>query len=316
MYHSISEGLCPWELAVSPGVFAGQLEILTKHASVMSLSDMLAGLDRGMLPERCVAITFDDGYADNLEAAKPILEQFECPATVFVVAGLVGSQQPFWWDELAHLTLTPCELPKVVRLMIDGRPFSFPLGDDAVIDRSPSGDGSWRFHEPPPTGRHRLLQAVWERLQLASGEIRRQALDELRRQAQLDDARALDRRIMDANKVARLSEGGLIEIGAHTMTHPILARLPVANQIDEIKQSKTTLEQITGKPVSDFSYPHGGRADYSQATVQAVRDAGFRSSCTTIEDWLRPNVDRYQLPRIHVPPASGTDFERLLSYWL
>jgi peptidoglycan/xylan/chitin deacetylase (PgdA/CDA1 family) len=292
------------------------LEVLSQQARVLSLGEMLTGLDRGTLPARSIAITFDDGYADNLHAARPLLERHGFPATVFVTAGLVGSRQLFWWDELAQLTLAPAELPSMVRLDIEGRPFSFGLGPDARLDARQESFRRWRFHEPAPTRRHLLYQTLWRRLQPLSETTRRRALGDLREHGRFTTQEAPGRRIMHADEIVELVEDGLIEVGAHTMTHPVLSRIPVADQVNEISQSKAALEQVLGQPISSFAYPHGGRGDYTQATIQTVRGANLRSACTTSEGWLRPGSDRYQLPRIHVPPVTGADVERLLSTWL
>lgn len=316
LYHSISEAAFdPWDLCVRPEDFAAHLDILSRRAHVLSLSDLLTHLERGALPKRAVAITFDDGYVDNLHIARPLLQRHGMPATVFVTAGLIGSDRSFWWDELVQLTLAPVALPRVVRLVIAGRPFSFTLGADAKRDATSEVYRSWRFDGAPPTRRHALCRALWQRLQPLKDAERGQILADLRAQAQLDaDASTL--RIMSEAELQQLAAGGLIEIGAHTLTHPVLARLSTAEQRAEIAGGKAELERILGTPVCSFSYPHGGRADFTPSTVQAVRDAGFQCACTTTEDWVRPSANRYRLPRVHVPPASAAVFEELLDFWL
>lgn len=316
LYHSVSEAAFdPWALCVRPEDFAAHLEILRRRARVLSLNEMLDALERGTLPERAVAITFDDGFVDNLEHARPHLERHGFPATVFVTAGLVGSGRSFWWDELVELTLAALELPKVVRLSIAGRPISFSLGVDAAIDTASPRYRSWRFDDPPPSRRHQLCRVLWQRLQPLPDEARREVLRELREQVRCGESPpAL--RIMDEEELRDLAAGGLIEVGAHTLTHPVLARLPVDKQVEEISGSKAALERILGAPMANFSYPHGGADDFSPETVQAVREAGFRSACTTTEHWLRSGTDPYRLPRVHVPPLDGAGFERLLDDWL
>ena len=316
LYHSISDESCPWGLAVSPANFEAHLELLSRRSRVLSLDELTTALDRGQLPKNAVAITFDDGYVDNLNTARPLLEHYQLPATVFVPAGLVGSRRRFWWDELARLTLSSIELPHVVSLDIAGRKFSFDLGPEARLDGSQSAHGDWQFHEPAPTRRHLLLQTLWERLQRSSNAVRWRALCELREQAQTGMNDEPRRRVMNASETLGLVQGGLIEVGAHTMTHPLLSQLSRADQAHEITASKAELERIIDRPVSHFAYPHGGPGDYTQATMQLVEEANLRSACTTTEDWLQPGTNRYQLPRIYVPPLDGPRFERLLDYWL
>ena len=70
--------------------------------------------------------------------------------------------------------------------------------------------------------------------------------------------------MLSPDEVTQLADGGLIEVGAHSKTHPVFSRLTEAEQWSEINASKIYLEEILGKPVAGFSYPYGGRADYTQ----------------------------------------------------
>ncbi len=81
-------------------------------------------------------------------------------------------------------------------------------------------------------------------------------------------------------EIQELANGGLVEIGAHTVTHPVLSRVAKDVQCVEIEQSKASLEQMLGRPVKNFAYPYGGRADYAPESVTAVRKAGFESACS------------------------------------
>jgi hypothetical protein len=101
MYHCVAKvDLDPWGLCVTPQHFDEHLEVLKKSARVISLQQLTQELDAGKSVDRSIAITFDDGYADNLLNAKPILEKYDIPATVFVANGYVEQQQEYWWDEL------------------------------------------------------------------------------------------------------------------------------------------------------------------------------------------------------------------------
>src|SRR5436309_3311860 len=104
MYHRIGvpDADDPWALAVSPDHFAQQLDALRRHRQVISLKELVSRLSERDLPIDSAVITFDDGYADNLHVAKPLLEQHKLPATVFVTAGAVGREAEFWWDELGR----------------------------------------------------------------------------------------------------------------------------------------------------------------------------------------------------------------------
>src|SRR5206468_8270348 len=106
MFHRIAQPVCdPWGLAVAPALFAEQMQLLRERWIALSLPELVNRLHQGTLPRRAVAVTFDDGYVDNLEVAKPILERAGVPATVFLATGYVDKRSEFWWDELARMIL-------------------------------------------------------------------------------------------------------------------------------------------------------------------------------------------------------------------
>ena len=106
MYHRIADVMWdPWGLAVSPARFAEQMQALLQVRLPLTMDDFVACLDRGALPRNAIAVTFDDGYVDNLLFAQPVLERLKIPATVFVTTHNTGVRQEFWWDELTRLIL-------------------------------------------------------------------------------------------------------------------------------------------------------------------------------------------------------------------
>src|ERR1700733_9441343 len=110
MYHRIATPeVDPWRLSVSPERFEEQVQALCMRRTILSMNAFVSRLQSGVLPHDAVALTFDDGYLDNLLQAKPILETAGVPATVFLTTGRVGSDEEFWWDELARMVLTRAE---------------------------------------------------------------------------------------------------------------------------------------------------------------------------------------------------------------
>ena len=121
-YHRVAEpGLDPWELRVSPRHFDEHLDVVRRLGRPTQLSQLTEMLRDGKPMKGAVAITFDDGYFDNYENARPLLEKHGIPATIFVVSGSIGSERGFWWDELAALLLRPGCLPSVLELSIHGK---------------------------------------------------------------------------------------------------------------------------------------------------------------------------------------------------
>src|SRR5688500_3972480 len=112
-----------YEVCVSPENFDGHMESLRKYVHPISLSKLVQGLKEGSLPPKSVAVTFDDGYADNLYTAKPLLEKYEIPATVFICTGYMGKE--FWWDELERLVISSQADPRALYLQLGGAQFTW-----------------------------------------------------------------------------------------------------------------------------------------------------------------------------------------------
>ena len=112
-----------------------------------------------------------------------------------------------------------------------------------------------------------------------------------------------------------LTQGGLIEVGAHSVSHSLLAGLPEAAQREEIQQSKLQIEELSGRPVLAFAYPYGKPDSYTAATVQLVREAGFAGACSNRPGVVTRGANPYELPRLHVYDWDGEQFERRLSSW-
>ena len=123
MYHRVARvAHDPWQLAISPDRFAEQIEALVQLRRVVPLRWLAAELAQGpCFPEKVAAVTFDDGYADVFAEARPILERYGCPATVFLVTGVIGKSFAFWWDELSRIILETPLLPTELEIEIAGR---------------------------------------------------------------------------------------------------------------------------------------------------------------------------------------------------
>lgn len=318
LYHRVADlDADPWALGVSPSHFAEQLAVVRQRGYPLRLQDAVGALLDGTLPRRSVVITFDDGYTDNLYGAKPALERYDVPATVFVTTGPLEQGREFWWDELERLLLQPGRLPERLQLRVNGSTYRRELAEAADYDEETSRrHRRWRAWEPAPSARQALYRAIWELLQpLPDGE-RRRALDELGAWAGAEPVCRPTHRALSLAEVSTLAEGGLIEVGAHTVTHPALAALPAASQRDEIGRSKARLEEILDRPVESFSYPFGRQGDYTAETVAIVREAAFSCACSNFDGAVTVDTDPFQLPRVYVHDWSGREFARQLSRWL
>jgi peptidoglycan/xylan/chitin deacetylase (PgdA/CDA1 family) len=301
-YHRVAEATQDiYGLCVSPERFAEQLQVIRHYMQPISLRELSRGLHEGSLPKRAVALTFDDGYADNLYQAKPLLAYYQIPATVFATTSFLGKE--FWWDELKRLLLAPATVPERLALSVNGDCYEWTLNgtSHSTLDK---GTSSSRQH---------LLGIIYERLLELSGAEREQALRQMRNWSGAKFEGWSQGRALTPDELVELASAELIEIGAHTVTHPILAKLPLKAQQTEIQQSKTCLEALLGQPVVGFSYPNGS---LSAETVGLVRAVGFDYACASYNDVAWRGSDRFYLPRFWIPNWTGAQFSQWLQRWL
>ena len=303
-YHRIAEPeVDPWGLCVSPQHFDAHLAALRRWGPVFSLAEVAHALRAGRLPRRAAVVTFDDGYADNLHAALPLLERHGVPATFFVATGMLGGMREFWWDELERLVLRAV-LPDPLRLEIGAETHEWATGEPAPTPPM------WRAWEAPPSPRHALYYALWAMLIERTEEERTAALAALRTLIPSHAEARPSHRTMTEEEVVTLARSPLVEVGAHTVTHPALPTLEPARQREEVAESKGMLEALLGRSVMAFAYPYGrGGAD----ARAAVAEAGFASACTTEHEPLRAGADSLAVPRFQVLDSDGEALARWLT---
>jgi peptidoglycan/xylan/chitin deacetylase (PgdA/CDA1 family) len=246
---------------------------LAHWLNVLPLDEAVRRLQSGSLPPRAAAITFDDGYADNYDVALPILLRHRLPATFFVATGFLDGGR-MWNDTVieavrgctsAHLDLL--DLPDL------GVP-GLPLGN---VDerRAAIRHLLMRTKYLVPNKRQALVDAIAERA-----------------------GAALPRNLMmPATQVTALHRAGM-QVGAHTVWHPILARLGEAAARTEVLAGKAALEDLVGEPIRLFAYPNGKPGhDYDAAARGIVVAAGFDAAVTTAPGVATAATDLWQLPR-------------------
>jgi peptidoglycan/xylan/chitin deacetylase (PgdA/CDA1 family) len=316
MYHRVAElPNDPYLLAVTPKHFAQQLGVIRRYGVPMRLGQLVEALQDGKVPKRAVVVTFDDGYADNLYNAKPLLERYNIPATVFVTTGHLGEAREFWWDELDRLLLQPGTLPPILALSLNGRTWQSELGDTATYTPADyTRHRDWHIEQQDdPTLRQRLFRSLYRRLHaLTEEKDRQQWLGKLRTWAGAEPSGRPTHRILTRDEAVHLAAGGLVEIGAHSVTHPMLAALEVGLQREEIRCSRAHLEAMLTHPVTSFAYPHGS---YTPETLAVVREAGFSSACSSDTAVVRRGTEAFRLPRICVRDWDGETFTRWLKAW-
>ena len=304
MYHRIAEALIdPWDLAVSPDRFAEQLDCLRRSRHPLRLSEFIARLRDGTLPDDAVAVTFDDGYADNFLAAKPLLEAACVPATVFLATGYLGRSRGFWWDELASLLLGHAG-PERLELTIGG----FEATADLGFRMPTMEDRSWRAASGPATPRQGAYLTIRNGLRLLDEEEREGVMAALR-SCFADSTGPALHRAMTRSEVHDLVGGGLIDIGAHTVTHAALTHLAECAGCDEIGRSRQACEVLAEAPIEAFAYPYG---EFDDTVRASVKRAGLAFACSTQHGAVGRKSDLFALPRTQVLDWDGDMFEKTL----
>jgi len=230
LYHRVADDPVDANLlAVSPTLFESQLRWLAEHTRVVPLHDLLAEAQEGRLEPNTVAITFDDGYLDNLTNALPLLERYRLPATIFITSGRIDSGREIWWDALERIFLTGHPLPDVLSLSDDQASQEWDLRTPAL---------RWICHDQ-----------LGEILHSKPSEEIEEFIDALFAWAGLSAEARESHRFLTTDQLQRLAASPFIEIGSHSVTHSCMRPLSAERQRQELLDSKHQLERVIGKPL-------------------------------------------------------------------
>lgn len=237
---------------------------------VLPLNRAVELLYAGRIPSRALAITFDDGYADNEELAAPILQSLGMTATFFVSTGFLDGA--CMWNDKVIESVRACRAEQI------------DLGDLGLGAHSLASVSL----------RRQAISKLLEQIKHLEPDRRVAVTQAVMERAGLAEAPSL---MMRPEKVRRLRALGM-DVGAHTVTHPILTRLNRPAAQDEMAQSKRHLEAILGESISLFAYPNGvPDQDYAAEHLDMVRQCGFSAAVSTAWGAASMRSDRYQLPR-------------------
>ena len=308
LYHRIAGPRTdPLELDVSADHFAAQLDVLAREADVLPLDDFEDRRRAGTLPRRATAITFDDGYADNLFAAAPALQRAGLPATVFVTTGMTGADREFWWDDIERIAFSETQLPPPV----PGLALPWTAADGA-----PRPSGAWRVLSGEAlTPRHRLYRELFLAVRALAPAVRETQVAALRAWAGVPESARPSHRTMTRAELLTLAAIPEVSLGAHTLTHPVLKALPPREQHRELAGSGAHLREWLGYPVRAVAYPFGTVHDVSADTWRAARDAGFDYALVNEPRTAWRWTSRWELPRFLVRDWDAQEFSRQLAAW-
>jgi len=269
--------------------FRWQMRLLARYFNVLSLPDALTRLAAGRLPARAVCITFDDGYRSIHDLAMPVLNEFNLPATVFVSTAYLDSGA--MWNET---------IADAVRNLPEG-----------IIDLSAAGIGTRMLRTS--TDRKILLNELNDRAKYLPPAERLALTERLAAMAGSGGAEGL----MLTPQMIRTMAAQRFEIGAHTVSHPILTSLSDDAARHEIVQCKRDLEAIVDTPVRYFAYPNGKvEKDFDERHVTMVREAGFAAAFSTEVGPAVRGSDLYRLPRSRPWDHTPILFGLRLLHWL
>lgn len=250
--------------------FEAQMRWVREWFNVLPLHEAVERLKRQALPARALSITFDDGYVDNAEVAAPILNRLGLHATFFVATGFFDGRN-MWNDRLIE-AIRACPHARV-----DFRPLGLGVEDLGSVEK-----------------RRDAIRRVLRLTKHQQPLMREAAVQGVEEACAASPTTPL---MMRPEHVARLAASGF-DVGAHTVTHPILSRLTTEDARREIAGSKADVEAIIGRPARLFAYPNGvPNQDYTAAHVALVRKCGFVAAVSTAWGVAAAGADVFQLPR-------------------
>lgn len=276
MYHNFSSPGSSDPDALNIEGVRRQFEHLRRHFRVIPLSELANCLAREEDPPRhTVALTIDDGRRNCYEFFYPLLKEFELPATFFVVSSFIRGEDWIWTDKVLWLSEeTSCEALQPARLMATFR----SLNRMSPEKRNSQIDlwaqtAGQRIPKSPP---QKYAPCTWSELR-------------------------------------EMADSGLLEVGSHTATHPIMSSISDESSWSELTESKAQIEEGMGRGVQCFCFPNGMPGDYRESQIRQVEQAGYLCSVLAHTGFASAAGDRYRLPRIGVARKSSTEeFSRWL----
>lgn len=274
LYHKVNDDINSFFPPVTIRHFKEHIEYLAENYSVVSLSG-IAGFAGGRteLPERSVAVTFDDGYSDIYENVLPFIKKHGYPVTVFLTSDCVKNQSVMWTDRLHQYFLRTT----VKQIKLD-----IPDGVEFYLRN---------FEE-----RKKACLRIKEYLKSVDEGEKHRIFDLLREKLSINVDDDMPELMLTESQAVELNKSG-VEIGSHSMTHPVLTKITGDKAREEIVISKAIIEKMIGSPVSCFSYPAG---IYSAPIKNEVINAGYLYACGVGGGMVHMGDDIFALNRIYI----------------
>ena len=262
-------------MVVTPETLELHLSVLKKYFEFMHLEDWLDMVrNNEPIPNRCCALTFDDGWSDNFDYALPILQKHQTPATVFLVSDMVGTNQSFWPERMFRLLQN--------------------LTKEQLNDLLKQDQNSWlneicRINKNTELNKETIDNAIMLVKQLTDHEIINK-LDVIELTLSIDSNH---RDILNWHEVDQMQQNDLVRFGSHTRSHKRLDKLKLAEIEDEVVSSLKEINSKVDHQVQLFCYPNGNTTEKAEHLVQS----NFIGACTTVPGWNKPSTSHYHLKR-------------------
>lgn len=268
-----------------------QMEFIKRKMTPVSLIDIIDWLlKKKTIPQRAVAITFDDGYEDNFINGYPILRKFDIPATIFLTSGHIETTKVFWWDKVNEV------------IRNTKKPFiHLNYFQDFITD------GYMHSAEPVRlnTTKEKIgaMKTIQEFFKTFEYNRVNEAVALLQKILDVEEREIEGPPMLNWSRIREMSNNG-IDFGAHTVTHVNLAGVSPDQAEEEINDSKRIIEERINKPVYGFAYPYGLERHFNEHTKKIVKNSGFQYACTATTGAISIGSDIYSLKRVSMPDVS------------
>lgn len=267
-------------------LFEAQIAYLSSKFKIISLSEAVEKINNNCLDDRYAVITFDDGYKNNFDIALPILEKYNAPATIYLVTSLINTNKVFWFTRL----LSALNNTREESITWEGVRLKLSSVEDKAESSQKLQQSLKAYNEE--TAQIKLTEI--ERLLKVEGTLHIPASSAFS--------------MLSKDELGRMIDTGLIEFGAHTYSHPILANSTISEQKKQIELSILQTQELTGLPCYHFAYPNGGHNDFNDDTINILKNAGAKSATTMISGPVTADTNLFILNRY--PIGSDTSIER------
>lgn len=286
MYHGVTEAPLEFEdwCFIDSSSFHWQLKALREHFDIVSLIEAVERLRRRKIDRPTAVITLDDGFQNNYDVAYPIFQELGLPATIFVTTGFVDTDDTLWY----------CRLHRALA---------------ASTKKTLEWDGIF-FDLLAPGAKARVSAEIQARLKRFPQS---RLLEEVRCIVLMlgddpDDSIPPEScyRMLSREAISVMARSGLIEFGAHTVSHAILSLLSTEERYNEIRPSVAAVQGLTGQPCRLFAYPNGLAQDYNEDSMKILEACKIQAAVTAIDGFNDPETPLMELRRLGV----GADLSR------